>query len=86
MDGRRREELRRQIDELQFVALELNLFLDTHPNDKQALRDYAQVSQSLMRVVDIYQRTYGPLFGSGFGPSGYPWQWIEEPWPWEIEY
>jgi len=29
-----------QLMELQFTAIDLNLFLDTHPDNQEALRDY----------------------------------------------
>lgn len=78
--------LLRQIQELEFIAIELTLFLDTHPEDQAALRDYNAVSKRLTDVKQRYENLYGPLCVYGFSPSRYPWQWIEEPWPWEIDY
>ena len=83
MKSNKRFGLLREIQELEFTAIELNLFLDTHPEEQQALRDYIQVAQRLDRAVAQYERAYGPLFNFGFSPSEYPWRWIEEPWPWE---
>ena len=34
-----------EIMELHFTAIDLNLFLDTHPNEKQALVLFDQVNQ-----------------------------------------
>lgn len=76
-------QLLEQIQALEFTAIELNLFLDTHPNNQQALRDYTQTRQRLQRLVNQYERSYGPLFNFGFGEAGYPWNWVDEPWPWE---
>lgn len=83
MADNRRWELLEEIDELQFVAIELNLFLDTHPDNQQAIRDHYQVTQRLDRLIVQYERTYGPLTAHGLGPTEYPWRWIEEPWPWQ---
>ncbi|MDI9567637.1 MAG: spore coat protein CotJB [Bacillota bacterium] len=33
-----------------------------------------------------YQECYGPLIHFGHGFSKFPWQWIEEPWPWEMTF
>ena len=76
----------REIQELEFVAIELNLFLDTHPQDRAALRDYYAVRDKLLACRRRYEEIYGPLMVFGFTPAQYPWQWIESPWPWEIEY
>ncbi|MBQ3938951.1 MAG: spore coat protein CotJB, partial [Clostridia bacterium] len=35
-----REELLNRISEIQFVCVELNLYLDTHPDDANAAADY----------------------------------------------
>lgn len=74
-----------QIQELDFAAIDLNLYLDTHPNDKKALHDYNCLTQKLRVLRNEYQRIYGPLVNFGFAPSQYPWRWINDPWPWEIE-
>lgn len=71
---------------LEFTAIELNLYLDTHPGDQKALMDYNMVSQQLRAAKKQYESQFGPLANFGEDPSKYPWQWIEEPWPWQIEY
>lgn len=76
----------REIQELEFTAIDLNLFLDTHPNDQAALRDFYAVRDQLLAAIKRYEEVYGPLTVLGFTPCKYPWQWIESPWPWEIEY
>ncbi|HOV80850.1 MAG TPA: spore coat protein CotJB [Bacillota bacterium] len=76
----------REIQELEFTAIDLNLFLDTHPMDQAALRDYYAVRDRLLAARKCYEETYGPLTAAGFTPAVCPWQWIESPWPWEIEY
>ncbi|NLW56884.1 MAG: spore coat protein CotJB [Firmicutes bacterium] len=69
---------------VQFTALELHLYLDTHPTDQKALMEYNSVVQQLNVLKHEYQQRYGPLTWGE--PSAYPWQWINEPWPWEICY
>ncbi len=76
----------KEIQELEFTAIDLNLFLDTHPQDRAALKDFYTVRDKLLAAVKCYEERYGPLTVSGFTPTQYPWQWIEGPWPWEIEY
>ncbi|MFZ5649468.1 MAG: spore coat protein CotJB [Bacillota bacterium] len=77
--------LLRQIMELEFTTIELNLFLDTHPNDQEALRDIYQVNQRLLHLISVYEQQHGPLFPFTTQHSN-TWRWAEEPWPWEINY
>lgn len=78
-----REELMEKIRELQFAAVELNLFLDNNPENKQALSDYNKISEDLCQLKRMYEEKCGPLTHFGYAPSQYPWQWVNEPWPWE---
>lgn len=82
----KRLSLLREIQELEFTAIDLNLFLDTHPQDQAALRDYHAVREKLLAAIKRYEEICGPLTASGFAPRHYNWLWIECPWPWEIEY
>ncbi len=75
----------RKIQEIQFVAVELNLYLDTHPCDVDAINDFNCAVQVLEKRKKAYQDEFGPLLNFGFGGySKEPWQWVESPWPWEI--
>lgn len=78
-----RTELLNQIRAIEFMAVELNLYLDTHPNDQRALNEYNYYVRQLMGTKNEYERRYGPLSNFGGAFSRYPWQWIEEPWPWQ---
>jgi len=81
-----KHDLMQKIQELSFCAVELNLFLDTHPNNTQALRDYSYVLSELQKLKLLYSQKYGPLlgFGESYVGSDY-WQWVaeDEKWPWE---
>ncbi|ATW23413.1 spore coat protein CotJB [Candidatus Formimonas warabiya] len=83
MSKSNRRSLLRKIQELEFAAVELNLFLDTHPENEQALCDYNRFTEELMNVKNMYEIRYGPLANFGSSPSQFPWQWIQSPWPWE---
>ncbi len=78
--------LLKEIMSYEFTAVELNLFLDTHPNDVKALTEYNQVTECLKKLKFEYEKCYGPLTNFGTSPSQHPWRWIDEPWPWQIEY
>lgn len=76
----------KDIMSLEFTAVDLNLFLDTHPGDVKALSEYNCVTNELKTLKHAYEQCYGPLANFGSSPSQYPWRWTEEPWPWQIEY
>ncbi len=70
----------------QFTAVELNLYLDTHPDDMKALAEYNHVSHMLKVLTSAYEQCYGPLTNFGTSTAQCPWRWTDEPWPWQIEY
>lgn len=85
--------LLRELQELEFALVELNLYLDTHPDDEAALRTFSKLSNRYAEARRAYEEQAGPLVNFGHsdpcrqtGPSRDPWRWIEDPWPWEIEY
>ena len=51
MDDMTRCELLKTISEYQFVAVELNLYLDTHPGDAAARSDYLYYSTRLKELI-----------------------------------
>ncbi|WP_423244924.1 spore coat protein CotJB [Hathewaya massiliensis] len=82
-DHMSKKDMMRKIQELSFVLVDLNLYLDNFPKNEKALMQYNMYSVELMKVRNAYERKHGPLVNFGFAPSKYPWQWIDEPWPWE---
>ncbi|KAB3527303.1 spore coat protein CotJB [Alkaliphilus serpentinus] len=84
--GHERVHLLKKIQEVEFAAVELQLFLDTHPQDQRALMEFNHYSRELMMLKQQFEMQYGPLLNFGFSPSQYPWRWIEGPWPWERQY
>lgn len=76
------KKLFRMIQTYSFVINETVLYLDTHPNCRQALRHYEKYRDLLMEAVRMYEEKYGQMTIFG-GTSCDSWRWIEEPWPWE---
>lgn len=73
----------KRLQEVEFVLVELQLYLDTHRDDQRALMEYNQYSRQLEVLKKQYELQYGPLLNFGFSPSQYPWRWLDGPWPWE---
>ncbi|OPX86252.1 MAG: CotJB protein [Pelotomaculum sp. PtaB.Bin104] len=78
------EQMLLDIQQLEFTAIELNLYLDTHPDDQQALNLYNSIVPQLRKCIESYEQRFGPLFHYGMSTSKYPWQWIKSPWPWDL--
>lgn len=84
MEGKNQTAMLCSIQQMEFVAIELNLYLDTHPCDATAVNDYNCAVERLMQLTKEYVTEFGPI--SNFGWGGYsriPWQWSNGPWPWE---
>ena len=78
-----RERLLYDIQETAFAAHELNLYLDTHPNDINTIKLYNEYNKKEKMLNDEYERKYGPIdLSDAEGLSMTPWAWIKEPWPW----
>lgn len=78
-------EMLAKIQEMEFIAIELNLYLDTHPCDREALNDYNCAVENSRKLAQKYEAEYGPLYNFGLSiNSEDSWQWINSPWPWEI--
>ena len=74
--------LRKQISEAEFVCVELQLYLDTHPEDCDAKADYVSYGKRLNALIAEYEDKYGPLLG--FGHSATPVGcWVNSEWPWQ---
>jgi spore coat protein JB len=79
-------ELLQKLRALEFAAIDLNLFLDTHPECQEALRDYNCIVRELGDVRAAYEAKYGPTLNFGLSQSKMGWRWIDGPWPWQAGY
>lgn len=77
-------ELMQKLRELEFAAIELNLFLDTHPENQEALRDFNRIACELAEVRQTYEGKFGPTMNFGVSSSKGQWRWIDGPWPWQV--
>lgn len=74
----------KQVQSYRFAALDLQLYLDTHPNDKKAFEMFKNIVVKAKEVVAEYQDQYGPLTADAAAMYDC-YKWIEGPWPWERE-
>ncbi len=64
-----------------FAVDEARLFLDTHPDDKEALAYYQKKMNLFHQAVQRYEEKYGPILVESAANGG--WGWAKTPWPWE---
>lgn len=73
-----------KLTQLDFCALDLKLYLDTHPKDTDALAEYNKIAAEAARLRADYEGKNRPLTA---GPvTGDSFVWIDEPWNWEESY
>ena len=77
-----RQSLMRDVMAHDFAALDLQLFLDTHPCDKMAMQEYAKQTAKAKELTEEYEERFGPITAAN-ADKEVPWQWIKSPWTWE---
>jgi len=76
-------ELLTYIDALEFACIDLALYLDIYPDDKEAIEMYNNYRISLGEYMIAYQQKFGPITKTSDTLNSYPWKWNNSPWPWE---
>ncbi|MEG1742367.1 MAG: spore coat protein CotJB [Acetivibrio sp.] len=78
-----RQKLLLFITEVSFAVDDVVLYLDTHPEDKQAMEYYDTYRKLRKQALSEYTRLYGPLSDEDVN-GGNCWTWVKDPWPWEV--
>ncbi|KEF40577.1 CotJB protein [Schinkia azotoformans MEV2011] len=73
-----------ELQAIDFVLVELTLYLDTHPQDLQAIEQFNQYAKIRKQCAKRFEVQFGPLLQFGHSYSRYPWDWKEAPWPWQV--
>ncbi|AST06951.1 spore coat protein CotJB [Anoxybacillus sp. LAT_35] len=77
-------DLLHQLQAIDFALVDLTLYLDTHPNDYEAIRQFNELSLERRKLKKQYETQFGPLQQYGNSYSQYPWDWSKTPWPWQV--
>ncbi|MEW8974045.1 MAG: spore coat protein CotJB [Tissierellaceae bacterium] len=73
-----------EIMEVGFAITETSLYLNSHPDDSRALQLHNSNCQRYEQLILDYESRYSPL--RNISISRYPWAYIDEPWPWDINF
>ena len=77
-----KEKMLRDVQEKSFLAHELLLYLDTHPDDREAFCAYRRALSDRQAAVRDYEQHVRALTPDGLGwrPD---FDWVDEPYPWQ---
>ena len=79
-----REKLFRDIQTVSFAIDDIKLYLNTHPDDCDALNYFRHYRDMLKAMECKYTELYGPLTVYDTKAEK-TWEWVKTPWPWEME-
>lgn len=67
-----------------FVLSETAIYLDTHPDCKEALDYFKKNKEIRKKAAEEYTEKFGMLKHDDYSGQN-SWQWTEGPWPWEYK-
>lgn len=68
---------------MDFAIAELGLYLDTHPDDMEALQLHNSYVKMYKEATRNYEQQYGPLTQATVMEGKY--SWLKNPWPWDVK-
>lgn len=82
--GMSRKALMNKVSALGLATHEAVLFLDTHPDCREAMEYFNASRHALDDAVREYEKCFGPLTAFSTDTED-GWSWIKSPWPWDTE-
>ncbi|MBQ7573137.1 MAG: spore coat protein CotJB [Clostridia bacterium] len=82
MNNTQKTDLLKKIQQYEFAAYDMLLYLDTHADDTKAFEMYKDLQKSAMRLKNEYKNNFGPLSTEDLA-SQEQFNWLCSPWPWE---
>ncbi|PIC64210.1 spore coat protein CotJB [Sporosarcina sp. P13] len=87
MDAGEQRAMLKEVQQADFVVVELTLYTNTHPNDEDGLEQWRLAIKEASRARKAYEKRYGPLSLHSI-PSEQAiemgWRWNQAPWPWQM--
>ena len=71
------------LDALGFAMIDLNLYLDVFPNDREKINLYNQYRKEKEEILKEYEAKFGPITTNSNSLNSIPWAWNNMPWPWD---
>jgi spore coat protein JB len=76
-------QLLNELKALDYALVELSLFLDTHPNDENAIKQHNELAvkrHAARERLENHPEDYSPLEASDSNDC----RWSLAPWPWQV--
>lgn len=77
-----RKQMLEWVQMLCFCVLDMNLYLDTHPEDEEAFAYFQEAVAMYNKAVKKFEENYGPLTAASSANDG-KFTWADMPMPWE---
>lgn len=74
-----------ELQALEFVLVELGLYLDTHQGDAEAFELYRQYAALERQARETYESMCGPVTQTAVANSKSWSAWLGDPWPWNYQ-
>ena len=74
-----------ELQALEFVLVELGLYLDTHQGDAEAFELYKQYAAMEKEAREKYEAMNGPVTQRATANAKTWAGWLSEPWPWNYQ-
>ena len=74
-----RDKLLRRLSSLGFAVYECRLYIDTHPDSREAREMLENYNKKYEAVKSEYEKEYGALTLNGENSD----DWLRDPWPWD---
>ena len=78
-----REEVLKNLTALDFMAVDMALYLDTHPHDREGIAIYNEILREVDNIRSIYEKKFGPLCSYRSVSNCEHFKWVDNPWPWQ---
>lgn len=73
-----------ELQAIDFVLVELTLYLDTHPEDEEALTQFNETAQTRHELKEKVEAEFGSLTKMEPHNGGKSKGWDAGPWPWQL--
>ncbi len=77
-----RKQMLEWVQMLCFCVVDMQLYLDTHPEDAEAFEYFEEVVEMYEKAVKKFEECFGPLTATASAKHG-KWTWSDMPLPWE---